>query len=272
MAPVELITKKLYAVLSLKSPPVNALSLAVWTQMLNALDSCEKNPDIKGLIITSAVTNQQKPIFTAGNDLTQLYAPMTSGEKFREFWLAQTTFLTRLYSSRLVTVACINGTSPAGGCGISLCCDYRIMTDSQSSNGFAKIGLNEVSIGIMVPKYWGKLFLQTAGSRGHAEKLLLTGQMLTPEQALKLGIVDEVVPLQQVLERGEQLMQTQFTKIPSAGYALTKRVLREDFAQQWQNYGEEEARQAWKQLQQESIVSSLGNILQSLSGKKKSKL
>lgn len=57
MAPVELITKKLYAVLSLKSPPVNALSLAVWTQMLNALDSCEKNPDIKGLIITSAVTN-----------------------------------------------------------------------------------------------------------------------------------------------------------------------------------------------------------------------
>ena len=129
-----------YGIARINNPPVNALSLGVWQSLLKVLDDLESNPKVQGLIITSALA---RPLFTAGNDLQSLYAPATNEEAFRTFWIAQTTFLTRLYRSRLITIAAINGHSPAGGCGISLCCDVRIMTDSASAGNKARIGLNE---------------------------------------------------------------------------------------------------------------------------------
>ncbi len=71
----------------------------------------QKSPSIRGLIIASGV---EKDIFTAGNDLRQLYAPLTSKQAYRKFWLTQTQFLTRLYRSPLVTIAAIRGHAPAG--------------------------------------------------------------------------------------------------------------------------------------------------------------
>lgn len=80
----------------------------------------------------------------------------------------QNTFLARLYRSPLVTVAAIRGACPAAGCGISMCCDARVMTEE----GY--IGLNEVALGIPVPIYWTELFLKTVGHSA-GEKLLKSG-------------------------------------------------------------------------------------------------
>lgn len=91
----------------------------------------------------------------------------------------------QVYSSRLVTVSAIKGACPAGGCCLSLCCDYRVMTD------FGHIGLNEVALGIPVPLYWARLMGRLIGE-GPAHKLCLSATLTSPEQALELGLVDEV--------------------------------------------------------------------------------
>ena len=252
-----------FVIWKLNNPPVNALTLDMWKSMLNLLSEHESDTEIQGLIITSALP---KPLFTAGNDLMSLYAPATSREKFREFWLTQTQFLARLYRTRLITIACINGHAPAGGCGISLCCDLRVMCDSESSRG-AKIGLNEVAIGILVPKFWGRLLFHTAGSAGKAEKLLLFGQMVTPEQALELGLVDVVVPRDQVLDTGVKMMKD-LVKLGPVGRSLTKNLLREDFSKAWEAYGEQEAREAWEVLASKPVIQQVGAVLKKLSKSK----
>ena len=85
------------------------------------------------------------------------------------FWEVSNVFLARLYRSPLFTVAAIRGACPAAGCGIAMCCDYRIMSEK------GHIGLNEVALGIPVPIYWTELFLHTVGS-GPGEKLLKSGK------------------------------------------------------------------------------------------------
>lgn len=85
----------------------------MWKDLTKALDSCEGNPSIRGIIITSGLT--KKPIFTAGNDLKELYAPATSHQRYKEFWKTSNVFLARLYASHLVTVAAVDGYCPAGG-------------------------------------------------------------------------------------------------------------------------------------------------------------
>lgn len=83
----------------------------------------------------------KRDIFSAGNDLGELYAKQTTKERYHEFWTAQNAFLSDVYKSPLVTVAAIRGHCPAGGCILSMCCDYRVITERGS------IGLNEVSRG-----------------------------------------------------------------------------------------------------------------------------
>jgi 3,2-trans-enoyl-CoA isomerase len=90
-----------------------------------------------------------------------------------------------VYKSRLATVSAIKGACPAGGCCLSLCCDLRVMTD------FGHIGLNEVALGIPVPVYWARLMAKVVGQAA-AEKLCLNATLASPQQALEVGLVDQV--------------------------------------------------------------------------------
>ena len=82
---------------------------------------------------------------------------------------------------------------PAGGCVIALCCDYRVMTDS------GRIGLNEVELGIPVPKFWALLMGRVVGT-GVADKLCGAAQMCAPQRAKEVGMVDEVAAGGQLLQ------------------------------------------------------------------------
>ena len=160
--------------------PVNTMNSQMWDELKRALAYVESNPTKKGIAFLSGVS---KDVFTAGNDIMELYAPNTSKQRYRSFWLLSNTFLGSLYISRLVTVAGIRGACPAGGCCLSLCCDYRIMTD----HGY--IGLNEVALGISVPKFWGRLMEKTIGC-GKAQKILQFATLLKAKDAYEAGLVD----------------------------------------------------------------------------------
>jgi hypothetical protein len=94
------------------------MDLAMWTALDAHLQSLEADPSVNAVVITSGL---KRDVFSAGNDLKELYAPHTSAERYRAFWVAQNAFLVRLLTSRLATVAAIRGACPAGGCAISLC-------------------------------------------------------------------------------------------------------------------------------------------------------
>ena len=94
----------------------------------------------------------------------------------------------QVYKSRLATISAIKGACPAGGCALSICCDERLMTEK------GHIGLNEVALGIAVPKYWAQLLVNIVGYP-KAQQMCLNASLLSPQQALSHGLVNQVIPL-----------------------------------------------------------------------------
>ncbi|WIA42748.1 hypothetical protein OEZ86_008691 [Tetradesmus obliquus] len=251
--------KQGYAIISIAKEPVNSFDTAMWQALHAALQAVEADSSMRGVIIASGL---QRDIFTAGNDLKELYAPLTSAQQYATFWEAQSRCLVGIHSSRLATAAAIRGACPAGGCAISLCCDMRLMT----AGAGGAIGLNEVALGIPVPKYWAGVMVQVIGHAA-AERLLLSGSMVPPKAALQLGLVDELVQDKaQLLPRAEELMQ-QAVKLPGGARAATKAGLRGDFDEAWLQYALtwEAGPQGFARITDPNTVASVGAAIQRLS-------
>jgi enoyl-CoA hydratase/carnithine racemase len=124
-----------------------------------------------------------------------------------------------LYYHPAPTVACIEGHAIAGGCVVALCCDYRVAT----ADARARIGLNEVAIGLAFPPKILKLARRRVAPRA-LERVLLEAGLYDPATALALGLVDEVAAdaLGVAHARLEALAAH-----PRATYAATKRALRQ---------------------------------------------
>lgn len=247
-----------YALVTICREPVNSMNLELWQQLARTLDTLEADPQVRGLIFQSGL---QKDVFTAGNDINELYAPKSSIERYREFWITQNQFFARLYRSRLATVAAIRGACPAGGCALALCCDYRVMTD------FGQIGLNEVALGIPVPEYWALLMARTIGQR-QAEQLLPYGVMPTAADALRIGMVDTLVPVAELRNAAETAIGKMLS-VYDSGRVATKRHLRAEFSRQWEQFCVSEAEGGWKLISQPQTVAALESVLQRLSKGKK---
>ena len=172
-------------------------------------------------------------------------------------------FLSHLYRSRLVTVAAIRGSCPAGGCITSLCCDWRVM----SADGNPIIGLNEVALGISVPRHWAAVMATTVGHR-HAERLLSRGQLVGAAEAKELGLVDDVVDKAGLMEAAEREMRVRL-RHADTGRVLTKTAMREALSMEWERTWQAEAESGWAMLSEEKTVRMMSQVLQRLSGGKK---
>jgi len=157
--------------------PVNCLNLELLQELSRVFDTLEKD-NSRGMILTSAAST----VFSAGLDILEMYKPKP--ERFTAFWTTlQDTWL-KLFGSSYPTVAAINGHSPAGGCLLALSCEYRVMVGP-------KYGLNETQLGIVAPK-WFQDSMRNVISNRHAELALTTGRLFTTDEALKIGLIDEV--------------------------------------------------------------------------------
>lgn len=244
-----------YAVVLMKKDPVNTLDTGMWQDLSDCLKLLEQNASVKGLVLASAVP---RDVFSAGNDLNELYAPVTSFEKYSNFWILQNRFMANLYKSHLITVAAIKGACPAGGCAISLCCDFRIMTKQGS------IGLNEVLLGIPVPKFWADLMGRVVGV-ATAERLTLNGKFLSPSEALEAKLVDALVATSgDLLPAAEAHLKT-LLALPSGARHATKLSSRLQFCKSWESYSCEEPAGAWEFLNKPEVMKVLGAARQRLS-------
>jgi Delta3-Delta2-enoyl-CoA isomerase len=253
------------AIVSLHREPVNSMNTVLWTALLDTLDELEANPKVRGVAFKSTV---KRNVFTAGNDLTELYAPMTSLAQYSNFWVVSNMFLARLYTSPLVTIAAVKGACPAGGCCLAMCCDFRIVTED------ASMGLNEVALGIAVPKHWVKVMIGIIG-QGKTDKLTQYARNIGAQEALKIGLVDGVVNGPDDLDGSVINVAKAAFQLPDPGRGVTKDILRGELGRVWGNKDglEQEAHQSWSYLTQERTVKALKGVMTRLSKPKdKSKL
>src|SRR5690606_4415621 len=121
-----------------------------------------------------------------------------SEDEVRQFWLDFIGLVKCFVSFSKPAVAAITGHSPAGGCVLAICCDYRVM-----AKGDFVIGLNELPVGIIVPQPIFELYSFWIG-QGMAYRNLMEGKLMTPEEALSCGLVDEVVVAQSLVGTAER--------------------------------------------------------------------
>lgn len=218
-----------------------------------SIKQIEANPKVQSVIIASS----NPSIFSAGLDIAELVEP--DKDRLPKFWNSLQQVYLDLYGSRLATIAAIQGHAPAAGCMLAMACDYRIMCAGHGDDEVdgkkrrkhvPTIGLNETQLGIAAPPWMGQLMVRTIGFR-MAERALALGTLFQPTDALKVGLVDEVVSeqtadvsdaLMTLLTEGNEqvsnpLMQKAYreaalyAKIPPQARVASKMVTRSDCLQ-----------------------------------------
>jgi 3-hydroxyacyl-CoA dehydrogenase / enoyl-CoA hydratase / 3-hydroxybutyryl-CoA epimerase len=172
----------------------NIFDAATMDSLREQLDAIEQDAAIKGVIVISA----KKSIFIAGADLKTLLRQAQTGE-MRGFIAEGQKVFNRLAALKVPTVAAIHGACAGGGYEITLACDYRLASDDPAT----KIGLPETTLGL-VPAWGGATRLPRLIGASAAAEVILKGKLYGAAEALKLGLVDEVVPKEQILESARQ--------------------------------------------------------------------
>ena len=182
------------AIIGLDRGKSNAINAEMVAELHQMIINIENDNNIGGLIITG-----KEGFFSAGLDLIELYD--YDENKIKEFWNNFLEFVTALASFKKPLISAISGHSPAGGCVLAICSDYRIMAE-----GKFIIGLNEVPVGIIVPEGIFHLYSFWIGN-ANASQFLLDGKLLGCEEALKYGLINEVVNPLSLMSVAEKKMQ-----------------------------------------------------------------
>jgi 3-hydroxyacyl-CoA dehydrogenase/enoyl-CoA hydratase/3-hydroxybutyryl-CoA epimerase len=175
----------------------NIFDAATLDELNEHLDVVEKDASLRGLIITSA----KKSIFVAGADLKTLLQAAKSGE-MRGFIEPGQHVFNRLANLKIPTVAAIHGASAGGGYEVALACDYRVASDAPAT----RIGLPETGLGLL-PAWGGCTRLPRLIGPEKAAEVILKGKLYSAQEALNVGLVDEIAPQDQLLNRAREKLR-----------------------------------------------------------------
>ncbi|XP_059572398.1 enoyl-CoA delta isomerase 1, mitochondrial isoform X1 [Alligator mississippiensis] len=195
------------AVMKMKSPPVNSLSLDFLTEFSISLEKLENDRGCRGVILTS-------------------------------------------------------GNCPAGGCLMAVSCDYRIMAENPKYS----IGLNETQLGIVAPFWFKDTIANTIGHRA-TERSLQLGLLYSASDALKIGIVDELVPEEKVLNAAAATM-SQWLAIPDYARQISKSMMRKPTLDRLLTHRESDIQNFVSFVTKDSIQKSLQTYMESLKQRK----
>ncbi|WP_184542005.1 enoyl-CoA hydratase/isomerase family protein [Mucilaginibacter sp. FT3.2] len=166
-------------VISLDRGRSNAINHQMVKELAGCIKMLESDDSVCGVILTG-----KEGFFSSGIDLIEAYD--YNEEQSREFWIDFLALQNTLTAFRKPLVAAISGHSPAGGCILAICCDYRVM-----AAGAFIIGLNEIPVGIIVPDIVFNLYSFWLGQR-KAYQYLMEGKLLKVNEALEAGLIDEI--------------------------------------------------------------------------------
>src|SRR5579863_3759643 len=192
------------ATLTIDRPKVlNALNRETIEELSAAVDNLAADDSIRAVLLTGAGDRA----FVAGADIREL-AALGLGEARAVSLRGQQVFR-RMETLGKPVIACIRGFALGGGCELAMACTLRIAADD------AKLGQPEAKLGLP-PGYGGSQRLPRLVGRSAALKLLLTGAIIGAEEALRIGLVDEVVPAGELMNRAEALAKEIAANAPLA--------------------------------------------------------
>jgi methylglutaconyl-CoA hydratase len=201
-----------FATITLNRPEKrNAISYQLIDDLIHALDDVNRS-SARCLILTGA-----GEAFCSGMDLNNLKGLLgRTPEQNIEDSRTMVSLFRSLYEFPKPTIAAVNGAAIAGGTGLALLCDFTLAVPD------AKFGYTEVRIGF-VPAIVSTFLLRQVGEK-IARDLLLTGRIFDSQEALRLGLINEIVPPAKVLERARELA-TQLADNSPLSLFYTKRLL-----------------------------------------------
>jgi enoyl-CoA hydratase len=182
---------------------LNALNSGVMNDLNALMNEVEQDKNIKAVIITGA---GQKG-FVAGADISEFVGLSVSEGK--ELARKGHDIFFKIERCTKPVIAVVNGFALGGGCELAMSCHFRIASEN------AKFGQPEVNLGL-IPGYGGTQRLVQLIGKGRALELLMTGNMIDAPTALEYGLVNYVVPQDQVLTKAKDLLTTIISKAPIA--------------------------------------------------------
>src|SRR5438128_1195072 len=194
----------------------NIFDAATLDALNEHLHFVENERSLRGMIIASA----KKSIFIAGADLKTLLEQAQTGD-MRAFIAEGQRIFNRLAELRIPTVAAIHGACAGGGYEITLACDHRVASDDPST----RIGLPETTLGL-IPAWGGCTRLPRLIGAEKAAEVILKGKLYSAQEAKQLGLVDEIVSRDQLLDIAKKKIRNGKRKLEGGAPATPETPVR----------------------------------------------
>ena len=182
---------------------LNALNAATWEDLRTAFEDARDDATVRGVILTGAGNKA----FIAGADISELaHATAVGAEQSSRFGQGVLDLIENLGKP---VIAAVNGFALGGGCETAMACTIRIAVDA------AKFGQPEVTLGLL-PGGGGTQRLPRLVGKGRALQLILSGEMISAQEAYRIGLVNEVVPAADLITRAEAILKKIASNAPIA--------------------------------------------------------
>jgi len=234
------------AVINFAAPPINALSKDFLQSLQETIQQLESSDQIKAAILTS----ERPGVFCAGLDIFSLIDRQEN--ELISFWSSFQNCFGTLFSTELVTVAAINGSSPAGGCMIATTCDKRVMVNNRKF----KIGLNETNLGLVAPLNLIKAYERCVGPK-QTEVDLVLGKLHEPQKALEIGLVDIIATDNKDCQKIAFEMAEEYLEVDDVARIGTKKLIRQEFMEWFNEYRKVDMRLFKEIISKEDIQKNL---------------
>lgn len=198
------------AIITINRPEaLNAMNKVLVAELKEAMEKCVENDDV-GVIV---ITGSGEKAFVAGADIKAMQK--MSGRQALEFSREGQEMTMVIENSPKPVIAAINGFALGGGCEIALACDMRVAAEN------AKFSQPEVALGI-IPGWGGTQRLPRLIGKGRAIEMITGGGMIDAEEALRIGLVNHVVPQPELMEKVHSLAKSILKNGPAAVGAALK--------------------------------------------------
>jgi len=186
------------ALLTIDHPPVNSFNKQVVTELDEAVDELLADDEVKAIVITGGGTNA----FVAGADIPEIKELLANPEEgygeARAFIERGQGVHLKIERSTKPVIAAINGFCLGGGLELAMACHMRLCSDR------ARLGQPEINLGL-IPGWGGTQRLPRIVGKGKALEMILTGDMITAQEAYRIGLVNKVVPAGAILKEARGL-------------------------------------------------------------------
>ena len=247
---VKLTVEQDLATVTLKRGKVNALNEPCVGQLRDMFNRITRDPSIAAVVLTG-----QGKFFSFGFDIPEFLG--YTRDRFRRFLNNFSQLYMDLFLFPKPLIGSINGHAIAGGCMLATCCDFRLM-----AHGKAKISLNEIGFGSSIFAGSAELLKFWVGSK-HASDILFHGKMYSAEEAVKMGLIDQISTPESLAVDARSVAHGHAQKDIRA-FAALKTLLRRpvlDIIRKWEQPSIEEfldlwySPETWQQLQKIKIYS-----------------